>query len=62
MQLMEEQSVNGSDEDDEEGDDDFHEPDSDEDLSDNNDERNRDEVTKSLVIGRMLMPFIMFLV
>lgn len=46
MQLMEEQSVNGSDED-EEGDDDFPEPDSDEDLSDNNDERNRDEVTKS---------------
>jgi 2-phosphoglycerate kinase len=44
MQLMEEQSVNGSDEDDEEGDDDFHEPDSDEDLSDNNDERNRDEI------------------
>ncbi|ESQ37507.1 hypothetical protein EUTSA_v10002416mg [Eutrema salsugineum] len=39
----EEQSVHGSDED-EEVDDDFAEPDSDEDLSDNNDERNREEV------------------
>ncbi|EOA23565.1 hypothetical protein CARUB_v10016758mg [Capsella rubella] len=44
-ELKEEQSVSGSDEDeDEEGDEDFPEPDSDEDLSDNNDERNRDEV------------------
>ncbi|XP_010503159.1 PREDICTED: P-loop NTPase domain-containing protein LPA1 homolog 2 [Camelina sativa] len=42
-ELKEDQSVNGSDED-EEGDDDFPEPDSDEDLNDNNDERNRDEV------------------
>ncbi|KAL1209486.1 putative P-loop NTPase domain-containing protein LPA1 [Cardamine amara subsp. amara] len=43
-ELKEEQSVNGSDEDDEEGDDDFPEPDSDEDLSDNNDEHNHEEV------------------
>ncbi|KAG2329934.1 hypothetical protein Bca4012_020536 [Brassica carinata] len=42
-ELKEEQSVNGSDED-EEIDDEFPEPDSDEDNSDNNDERNREEV------------------
>ncbi|CAA7030971.1 unnamed protein product [Microthlaspi erraticum] len=40
----EEQSVHGSDDEDEEADDDFPEPDSDEDLSDNNDERDREEV------------------
>lgn len=42
-ELKEEQSVNGSDED-EEIDDEFPEPDSDEDNTDNNDERNREEV------------------
>ncbi|KAJ0248278.1 P-loop NTPase domain-containing protein LPA1 2 [Hirschfeldia incana] len=42
-ELKEEQSVDGSDED-EEIDDEFPEPDSDEDNSDNNDERNREEV------------------
>ncbi|CAH8367526.1 unnamed protein product [Eruca vesicaria subsp. sativa] len=42
-ELKEEQSVNGSDED-EEIDDEFPEPDSDEDNSNNNDERNREEV------------------